>query len=379
MRPHHRHNRTPPTAALRATAGKPARGKSVLPARLDPAIDALRKRLPSNLYLGTSSWSYNGWNGLVYDGEYSDSLLSRRGPCRVCAASAAARAAGIDRGFYGPIPLADYLSYAAQVPEQFRFPVKAPASVCDAWLRGSDGVGRLANAAFLDAEIASRDFITPATSGLGIKCGALLFQLSPLGNLANDGTAFLERLDGFLSALPPLDPSITPHACYAVEMRDPVLLTPRYIKLLPQAWRTLSPVGARPAAAGAPPGFGPGADGCRSTRPARTAMDAPCRPALRGRGIDLFPVQPPGGRGPGNARCHPPISSCARCARGESATVIISNKAEGSAPLTCVRLAEAIAARLSSRTDGTPHATSDAASDAACRRTSRGTWRAWAR
>jgi hypothetical protein len=31
---------------------------------------------------------------------------------------------------------------------------------------------------------------------------------------------------------------------------------------------------------------------------------------------------------------------------GQSATVIISNKAEGCAPLTCARLAEAIAARL---------------------------------
>ncbi len=107
-----------------STPGKAARGKSVLPARLDPAIDALRRRLPSNLYLGTSSWSYNGWNGLVYDGEYSDSLLSRKG-LAAYSRHPLLRAAGIDRGFYGPIPLADYLSYAAQVPEQFRFLVSA--------------------------------------------------------------------------------------------------------------------------------------------------------------------------------------------------------------------------------------------------------------
>ena len=113
------------------TSSKPSRGKSVLPARLDPSLDALGKRLPPNLYLGTSSWSYNGWNGLVYDGEYSDSLLSRKG-LAAYSKHPLLRAAGIDRGFYGPIPLADYLSYAAQVPDSFRFLVKAPASVCDA-------------------------------------------------------------------------------------------------------------------------------------------------------------------------------------------------------------------------------------------------------
>ncbi|CAG9175227.1 hypothetical protein LMG23992_02901 [Cupriavidus laharis] len=326
------------------TSSQPTRGKSVLPARLDPSLHALAKRLPINLYLGTSSWSYNGWNGLVYDGEYSDSLLSRKG-LAAYSQHPLLRAAGIDRGFYGPIPLADYLSYAAQVPEPFRFLVKAPASVCDAWLRGSDGVGRLANAAFLDAEIAIRDFITPATSGLGAKCGPLLFQLSPLGSLANDGAAFIERLDGFLSALPPLDPSITPHACYAVEMRDPGLLTPRYIKLLRKhgvrfclsARDRLPPVHRQASAQALMDAEAPGPLVLRwmlhAGRPYEVAESiySPFNrlvdedPETRDAIADLV----------------------ARTLRaGQSATVIISNKAEGSAPLTCVRLAEAIAARL---------------------------------
>jgi uncharacterized protein YecE (DUF72 family) len=133
-------------------------------------LQALAEQLPPNLYFGTSSWSYPGWHGITYDGQYTESLLSRKG-LRACGQHPLLRAAGIDRGFYGPIPLADYLNYASQVPEDFRFLVKAPASVCDAWLRGPDGAGRLQNAAFLNAEIAIRDFIEPATSGLGPRCG----------------------------------------------------------------------------------------------------------------------------------------------------------------------------------------------------------------
>ena len=326
------------------TSSKPSRGKSILPARPDPSLDALGKRLPPNLYLGTSSWSYNGWNGLVYDGEYSDSLLSRKG-LAAYSKHPLLRAAGIDRGFYGPIPLADYLSYAAQVPEQFRFLVKAPASVCDAWLRGSDGVGRLANAAFLDAEIAIRDFVTPATTGLGAKCGPLLFQLSPLGSVANDSAAFLERLDGFLCALPRLDPSITPHACYAVEMRDPVLLTPRYIKLLRRhgvrfclsARDRLPPVHRQASAQALMDADSPGPLVLRwMLHAGRRYEVAESIYSPFNRLVDEDP------------ETREAIADLVvRTLRaGQSATVIISNKAEGSAPLTCVRLAEAIAARL---------------------------------
>jgi len=334
----------PASGGAPPAAGKPARGKSVLPAQPDPLLQALGERLPPNLYLGTSSWSYSGWNGLVYDGEYSDSLLSRKG-LSAYSRHPLLRAAGIDRGFYGPIPLADYLSYAAQVPEWFRFLVKAPASVCDAWLRGTDGVGRLANAAFLDAEIAARDFIVPATGGLGAKCGPLLFQLSPMGSMATDSAAFLARLDAFLAALPPLDPAMTPHACYAVELRDPALLTPRYIKLLRRhgvrfclsARDRLPPVSRQAAAQALMDAGAPGPLVLRwmlrAGRPYELAESiyAP---------FDRLVDEDPETR-------HDIADLVVRTLRtGQSATVIVSNNAEGSAPLSCLRLAEAIAARF---------------------------------
>jgi len=321
-------------------------GKVAQPWTPDAALVALASRLPSNLYFGTSSWSYPGWHGMVYDGQYTESLLSRKG-LHACGQHPLLRAAGIDRGFYGPIPLADYLNYAAQVPEDFRFLVKAPASVCDAWLRGPDGAGRLPNAAFLNAEIAIRDFIVPATGGLGQRCGPLLFQLSPLAGLADDGPAFFARLETFLAALPPLDTTQTPHACYAVEMRDAALLTPRYIRLLRErgirfclaARDRLPPV---PRQAHAQALMDEGTPGplvlrwmLREGRSYAMAEQA-FAPFDKLADEDV-------------ATRHAIADVVVRTLRnGQPAYVIVSNNAEGCAPLSIVRLAEVIADRLAS-------------------------------
>ncbi|NYH98146.1 uncharacterized protein YecE (DUF72 family) [Cupriavidus plantarum] len=331
-----------------AGAARPPRGKPIQPAALSAELaaelSALAVRLPRQLYLGTSSWSYPGWHGLVYDGQYTESLLSRKG-LTAYGQHPLLRAAGIDRGFYGPIPLADYLSYASQVPEDFRFLIKAPASVCDGWVRGADGAGRVPNAAFLDPDIAVRDFIVPATGGLGRRCGPLLFQLSPLGSMAHDAEAFHARLAAFLEALPPLDPTLTPSACYAVEMRDPALLTPRYIKLLRahgvrfclSARDRLPPVSRQAGAQALMDAEGPGplvvrwmlyqgrsyeiAEAAYAPFDKLVDEDVPTREAI----ADLV---------------------VRTLAADQPAYVIVSNKAEGSAPLTCVKLAQAIADRL---------------------------------
>lgn len=327
-----------------APSARAARGKAIQPAQVSAELAALAARLPRQLYLGTSSWSYPGWHGLVYDGQYSESLLARKG-LTAYGRHPLLRAAGIDRGFYGPIPLADYLSYASQVPEDFRFLIKGPASVCDGWVRGSDGTGRLPNAAFLDPDIAVRDFIVPATGGLGRRCGPLLFQLSPLGSMASDAEAFHARLGAFLQALPPLDPSLTPFACYAVEMRDPSLLTPRYIKLLRahgvrfclSARDRLPPVSRQAGAQALMDAEAPGplvlrwmlyqgrsyeiAEAAYAPFDKLVDEDAPTREAI----ADLV---------------------VRTLAADQPAYVIVSNKAEGSAPLTCLKLAQAIAERL---------------------------------
>jgi uncharacterized protein YecE (DUF72 family) len=74
--------------------------------------------------------------------------------------------------------------------------------------------------------------VQPCIAGLGEKAGALVFQIPPLPDaLIVDPTAFLERLSAFLNALPPLPGE----SCYAVELRDAIMLTPRFIRVLRDA------------------------------------------------------------------------------------------------------------------------------------------------
>jgi hypothetical protein len=63
----------PPPAAPRIAAAPPNAAIEQLAARLHAAFGG-------RLYLGTSSWSFPGWSGLVWDGRaHSDADLSRHG------------------------------------------------------------------------------------------------------------------------------------------------------------------------------------------------------------------------------------------------------------------------------------------------------------
>ena len=148
----------------------------------DAAMHLLAGTLPPGLRLGASSWAYTGWEGIVWDGAYNESLLSRQG-LTAYAQHPLFGAVCIDRSVYRPMSASQYATYAAQVPDDFRFVVKAPSLVTDAMVRGEDGRGQQANPAFLDPVLACREFLEPAIEGLGHKIGALVFQLSPLPGL----------------------------------------------------------------------------------------------------------------------------------------------------------------------------------------------------
>ena len=90
------------------------------------------------------------------------------------------RLVGIDRGYYQPLPRSDFVRYASQVPTGFRFLVKAPALVADAFMRGERGAPAEPNPYFLDVGAAIEQFVVPAIEGLAAHAGPLLFQLSPL-------------------------------------------------------------------------------------------------------------------------------------------------------------------------------------------------------
>src|SRR5207248_2423970 len=100
----------------------PAPASGVGAAAVSPAIASVAHCLPSHLYLGTSSWAFPGWQGLVYDRVAAPSALARYG-LAAYAQHPLLRTVCLDRTFYAPLPADDFAAYAAVVPADFRFMV----------------------------------------------------------------------------------------------------------------------------------------------------------------------------------------------------------------------------------------------------------------
>lgn len=324
----------------------PPRRTGVHPAPGLDLLQPLAARLPPGLRLGTSSWSYPGWKGLVWEGEHSAPLLSKSG-LPVYAQHPLMRTVSIDRGFYRPLTASEYERYATQVPEDFRFVVKAPSLVTDALVRSEDGRGREPNPAFLNPALATQEFVQPALEGLGRKTGALVFQLSPLPLQALDRLHdVLEQLRAMLLAQPSLQPT-APDGVLAVEVRDALWLAP---DVMPHFADVLRETGAT-YCLGLHPKLPPLREQLKLLR---LLWPGPmvCR-------WNLHPVHGPYGYEdaeklyePYDRMHHPDPEAHALLARtiagitgrGQNAYVTISNHAEGCAPLTVCSLAEHVAA-----------------------------------
>lgn len=203
---------------------KPNPELAVGPAEVEPEVRATAARLPTEVRLGTSSWSFPGWDGIVYDRRVSESTLARHG-LEAYAAHPLLRTVGIDRTYYRPIETRDYEAYADAVPDHFRFVVKADRLLTSPVDPEGYGV-RVPNPRFLDASYAREHVVRPMVEGLGPRCGPLLFQFSPIPpNLVGGRRAFLERLYHFVRALPE-------GPVYAIELRTPAFLCEEYARML---------------------------------------------------------------------------------------------------------------------------------------------------
>lgn len=172
--------------------------------------DDLAARLHPAIRLGTSSWSFPGWEGLVYDRAATPRTLARHG-LRAYARHPLLRTVGVDRSYYEPVPAKVWRQYAAAVPDDFRFVVKATRSLVTP---GDPGC--------LDASRALAEVVEPVAGALGSKLGAILFQFPPTpGGALGGPRAFAESLYRFLDAIPDDVP-------LAVELRTPAWYTPDY-------------------------------------------------------------------------------------------------------------------------------------------------------
>lgn len=207
---------------------KPAVKASLGYAHRPEQVQSWGQRWPEGLWVGTSSWSFPGWSGLLYDRSYSESKLSQQG-LTAYSRHPLLRAVGLDRTYYASMSSDEHRHYAEQVPEGFRFLVKAPERLTLKAFSRHPRHGALAgcdNPDFLNAQLACQEWIEPACQGLGRKLGCLLLQFSPMSLAPLGGSkGFAVALHRFLEQLPT-------GPVYAIEIRNRELLSLAYLQVL---------------------------------------------------------------------------------------------------------------------------------------------------
>ncbi|HLH15963.1 MAG TPA: DUF72 domain-containing protein [Bryobacteraceae bacterium] len=192
----------------------------------------LRALAAEHIYIGGSSWKYEGWIGQIYRrerylarGRFSRKLFEAE--CLREYAETFPTVCG-DFAFY-QFPTDEFWRRLfQQTPAGFRFAFKVPEQItCKAFPRharygpqaGKD------NEAFLDARMFREMFARPLMP-YREKTALLIFEFGAFGprSFASLGE-FLDRLDPFLAALPP-------EFRYAVEIRNPQFLEKDYFSCL---------------------------------------------------------------------------------------------------------------------------------------------------
>jgi uncharacterized protein YecE (DUF72 family) len=184
--------------------------------------------LSSLIHFGTSTWAYEGWQGIVYHKPYPKKRFKQD-----CLAEYAMyeyqgerlfTTVGFDFTFYGP-PAAQLLShYAAQLPPAFRAcpkvweEITVPVYLTGLRYRKKAGP----NPHFLDVGYFVEMVLPPFDEAFREHSGPFIFEFQRSGIEPDD---FLPKLDRFLSRLPQ-------RYEYAVEVRTPSLLGARYHDIL---------------------------------------------------------------------------------------------------------------------------------------------------
>jgi uncharacterized protein YecE (DUF72 family) len=192
-------------------------------------------RLPKNILLGTSTWTFPGWRGTIYTREYK----SERDFSQRCLEEYATipwfRTACIDSLFYNPPSPTSLQRYATQVPESFRWVSKVWERLTiisyPKHARYGSNAGQ-ENPDFLNVELFKervlRVYDDPQVRS---RTGPFVFQFAPFSPQTMSFGEFTERLGEFLTKLPN-------DYEYAVEIRNRELLTPRYCQALNESRAT---------------------------------------------------------------------------------------------------------------------------------------------
>jgi uncharacterized protein YecE (DUF72 family) len=295
-------------------------------------------KLPASLYLGTSTWAFPEWKGLVYKRAYKSEREFKAKSLEEYATVPWFRTVCIDSLFYNP-PKADVLQrYASQVPSHFRWVSKVWERLTIFSFPRHARYGAFAgtvNPDFLNADL-FYDRVLSAYEDPDVqsKTGPFVFQFAPFSPKTLDYEEFTERLGIFLSKLPQ-------GFMYAVEVRNAEILTPRYFHLLNEAgathcfnhWNHMIPLREQMRLAASAGGLTADFYVARLLTPLGLSYQGAAQ-ALE----PYVAVKRP------NPSMRADVVKLARRAlkTGKKAFVTANNKAEGNAPLTMVTLAKLI-------------------------------------
>jgi uncharacterized protein YecE (DUF72 family) len=311
-----------------------------------PAPDTLARLgalIPPGVRFGTSSWNYPGWKVLVYSREYpakgaSADMLREYGRFPLF------RTVGIDSSFYAPLTEQTFRSYADALPDGFPCVSKVWDRITVhtvARARNKTHAGE-ANPDFLNAELFLHDVYEPGVRYLGSRLGPFVFEFQAIPRDAGlTPDRFAGLLDGFFGRLPR-------EGRYAVEIRNPELLTPAYFAVLREhdvahvfnSWTRMPSIGMQLDLPGSlPAGF---IVARALLRPGRWYADA----------VDAFApydrIRDP------NPELRQDLLRLVETAEQLRipAYLIVNNRAEGSAPLTIAAVAGLLEARLTGEPGG---------------------------
>lgn len=200
-----------------------------LAARLAPALRGLAA---AGVYIGTSSWKYEGWLGQIYsrDRYLARGKFSERKFQAECLGEYAATFPAVcgDFSFYQFPSQAFWRGLFAAAPPPFLFAFKAPEEITARRFGQHARYGSRAgaeNESFLNADLmraAFLDLLAPYREQVGV----IIFEFGAFSRQSYATAApFLDDLDRFLNALPG-------GFRYAVEIRNPEFLGRDYFSCL---------------------------------------------------------------------------------------------------------------------------------------------------
>lgn len=197
--------------------------------RLAPRLARLAAE---NIFIGTSSWKYEGWLGQIYTPERYQvrGRFSERKFATECLTEYARTFPAVcgDFSFYQFPSEAFWRRLFASAPPHLLFAFKAPEEITVKRWPGHARYGArggASNASFLNAALLREAFLAPLAP-FQPRIGTIIFEFGAFPRGAFDTEPpFVEQLTGFLKQLPG-------GFRYAVEVRNPELLGPEYFGVL---------------------------------------------------------------------------------------------------------------------------------------------------